>query len=345
MDATIRAILLDYEARELALADADETIGMKKAPLDLYLQLLRNFSQRYDTPAAVFKAGTYSGLPLDSSRAVLGGYPAPPADGYLENFGYPASKLSQFTLNGRFRYYNTDNFLGMTPFAQETVFNYYLPLYSPGGPVANAGMVAPELQIATETSVVQNINTFWTITWSTTGTGVNPVGGDPGQNAAGTENKPGSYNQRLLYGDPTPDDSHASDVYDNVRIDLVEWALNAIDWGTGFGDELSDITEIVDAIDLRLTGGRLAEKYPYDPSDDEDLSRDGVNPSKTTYEDGDLTNDNEFKNPREIIIDGIVGMSYNPYQTNQTNADNAKRDIFRTALYLLSVSPEFVVQK
>jgi hypothetical protein len=44
------------------------------------------------------------------------------------------------------------------------VFNFYLPSYAPQGPVGDAGLVAPEFQIATEEKVVNSANLFnWTI--------------------------------------------------------------------------------------------------------------------------------------------------------------------------------------
>ncbi|MCH2061106.1 MAG: DUF1800 family protein [Verrucomicrobiales bacterium] len=300
----------------------------------------------FNGDSSPFKAGMYSNLPLSASMPLHDtGAASPPADGYLANFGYPSAQLSNFTINSRFRYPATDQSLSMSPFSQETVFNYYLPFYSPGGPIADAGMVAPEMQIATETAVIRNLNFFWNITWNINGAGLNPVGGNPGRNSDNTERKPNGYNQRLLYQDTTPDDSHESDTYDNVRITLVDWAMNIIPWGPGPLDKLNDMTALVDAIDLRLTGGSFAAAYPYDNSDNEDPSRDGINPSKATYGDGNLTNDGELKNPREIIIEALVSMSYNPYNANEATATNAKRDLFRTALYLMSTTPEFVVQK
>jgi len=346
MTETLKAILLDYEVRELAVIDNGTTAGIKKPPLDLYLQLLRNFSQRFDTSTSTFTEGSYSESPIDASRPVPGGVAtAPPADGYIVNFGYPAAQASSFTTNSQYRYFNTDPSLGMTPFSQETVFNFYLPLFSPGGPVADAGMVAPELQIATETTVIQNVNFFRPLNFFTTGQSTNSIGGNPGRNAAGMR-KNGNYNQRLLYGDATPDDAHESDNYDNVRIALEDWALNVIPWGTSSADRLDDVTALIDAIDLRLTGGTFLASYDYDPSDNEDATADGINPSKTTYGDGDLTNDGELKNPREIIIDSLVGTtSFNPYSSNSNSARNARINLFRTALYLMSSSPGFAVQK
>jgi len=42
-----------------------------------------------------------------------------------------------------------------------SVFNYYLPTYSPPGVLAQAGLVAPELQIVNASSGVTAPNYFW----------------------------------------------------------------------------------------------------------------------------------------------------------------------------------------
>ena len=42
-----------------------------------------------------------------------------------------------------------------------SVFNFYLPSYSPPGPLADAGLVAPEFQIVNASSGVMAANYFW----------------------------------------------------------------------------------------------------------------------------------------------------------------------------------------
>ena len=53
-----------------------------------------------------------------------------------------------------------DDALGQSPLLAPSVFNFYSPNYRPAGPVAAAGMVAPEFQITTETTVVGSLNFF-----------------------------------------------------------------------------------------------------------------------------------------------------------------------------------------
>jgi uncharacterized protein (DUF1800 family) len=55
---------------------------------------------------------------------------------------------------------SADDALGQSPLLAPSVFNFYTPNYRPAGPLAAAGMVAPEFQITTETSVVGALNFF-----------------------------------------------------------------------------------------------------------------------------------------------------------------------------------------
>ena len=47
------------------------------------------------------------------------------------------------------------------PFNSPSVFNFYLPTYMPPGPLAEAGLVAPEMQIINASSGVTAPNYFW----------------------------------------------------------------------------------------------------------------------------------------------------------------------------------------
>lgn len=53
-----------------------------------------------------------------------------------------------------------DEGVGQSPLLAPSVFNFFSPNYRPTGPVAASGLVAPEFQITTETSVVGTINFF-----------------------------------------------------------------------------------------------------------------------------------------------------------------------------------------
>jgi uncharacterized protein (DUF1800 family) len=55
---------------------------------------------------------------------------------------------------------NADDGLGQSPLLAPSVFNFFSPNYRPAGPIAQAGLVAPEFQITTETTVVGGLNFF-----------------------------------------------------------------------------------------------------------------------------------------------------------------------------------------
>lgn len=54
---------------------------------------------------------------------------------------------------------------GQAPLASPTVFNFYTPFYAPPGPIAVAGLVAPEFQITTHTTSVATLNRFHELTF------------------------------------------------------------------------------------------------------------------------------------------------------------------------------------
>jgi uncharacterized protein (DUF1800 family) len=55
---------------------------------------------------------------------------------------------------------SADDALGQSPLLAPSVFNFYSPNFRPAGPVAALGLVAPEFQITSETSVVGSLNFF-----------------------------------------------------------------------------------------------------------------------------------------------------------------------------------------
>ncbi|MGB7305037.1 MAG: DUF1800 domain-containing protein [Burkholderiaceae bacterium] len=55
---------------------------------------------------------------------------------------------------------SADNGLGQSPLLAPSVFNFYSPDYRSPGPIAAAGLTAPEFQITTETAVVGTLNFF-----------------------------------------------------------------------------------------------------------------------------------------------------------------------------------------
>lgn len=340
-----KAILLDPEVRDPLLIN--DSYGMKKPPLEAYMQMLRTFEANSLLPISSdnTQAPFNGSWPSTEGSYNPGSYTGqgPYHKIFLTDYGYPSTQADNFRFNCHFFYNLTDTQLGMSPFAQETVFNYYLPDFSKGV-VKSAALVAPELQLATETEVFSNANYFWTLTWQwdtsrnnrNDGQGVNTLGGSTrNQNEAFT-------------GGATSNGDWSN--HHRVRIDFQKWAdliysqapfvgNNIPDSGGRTGESLED-EALVDFIDKRLLAGRFKANHPFDTSDDEDPTRDGFSPRDPLHGDGNLTNDNDARNPREWIIHTLT----DSFGDGSTSADN-RMNKFRTALYLISLSPEYQVKK
>jgi uncharacterized protein (DUF1800 family) len=220
-----KAILLDPEARNLTYAGF-VGFGKQKEPLIRYVQLLRAF-------------GAASELPLSD----------------LSGFGYPTSQLAHFAPGAtRMRFSNTDTSLSQTPLGSPTVFNWFLPAYSPGGSVAAAGLVAPEMQLSNETSVVQSINFHRTL--------INTSGGQGGTS---------------LFGATVT-------TLDDVKVTRLPWEqLYASEIAAG-KTMTEAVTTIVDRLDDLLMAGQLRAKYANAPLPNPRASiiAAGVNPSNAS---------------------------------------------------------------
>ncbi|MDB6148490.1 MAG: hypothetical protein JWO45_2154, partial [Spartobacteria bacterium] len=107
LKAVVRAILLDYEARN-QLAPTTNNFGHEREPVIRYANLLRAFH-------ASAASGVYELHYLEDS-------------------------------------------LGQNPLRSPTVFNFFEPNYSQPGAIAAAGLVSPEFQITTDTTVINSIN-------------------------------------------------------------------------------------------------------------------------------------------------------------------------------------------
>lgn len=101
MAATVRAVLMDPEARTLAPSAANA--GKLREPL----------------------------LRLSHLWRVLDGRPD----------------------DGRYRMWGIESWLGQAPMRSPSVFNFFLPDYSPPGELGNLGLRAPEFQITTDTTI------------------------------------------------------------------------------------------------------------------------------------------------------------------------------------------------
>jgi uncharacterized protein (DUF1800 family) len=128
LKAVIKAILLDQEARNGHL-DNPQSFGKLREPMLRITHLWRAF------PA----------IPITKQGSFYGGNTC--GQGSYEYYVVPFNGgLSQFEVT-----------LGQTMLRSPTVFNFFLPDYSPPGVVHDQNLVAPEFQIVTENT---HINTF-----------------------------------------------------------------------------------------------------------------------------------------------------------------------------------------
>ncbi len=209
LKAVVKAILLDYEARELSLTN-DIGYGKQKEPLLRYIQMLR--------------AGE------GKSQLLLSD---------LTAHGFLAAQVSRFESGAtQYRYYDTTALLGQSPMSAPSVFNWFLPDYVLGGPLAENGLFVPEFTITSESQVVQAIN----INHSTI--------------MAGT----GMYG-RPRYGETNSNPEH------RILLDFagISTRLGQLrDASSGADDdakELDAITQILDEYDLVLCSGSMKERY------------------------------------------------------------------------------------
>lgn len=63
--------------------------------------------------------------------------------------------------SGKYKVYWPEYAFGQAPLRSPTVFNFYSPTFSPPGTIADAGLVAPELQIATHSLIAEGTNEFY----------------------------------------------------------------------------------------------------------------------------------------------------------------------------------------
>jgi uncharacterized protein (DUF1800 family) len=76
--------------------------------------------------------------------------------------------------NGEYRLGNINAVFGQAPLQSSSVFNFYSPAYAPPGELADQGLVAPEMQIATEYLNTTVSNTFYNLVffWNSSATGL-----------------------------------------------------------------------------------------------------------------------------------------------------------------------------
>ncbi|NNM29941.1 MAG: DUF1800 family protein, partial [Akkermansiaceae bacterium] len=347
LDEVVRAILLDPEARNLSTTELNPEFGKKKEPLVAWIQSVRAAAGR----SRVTLDGTViSGDPILLPAQTHAGTPlAPTADGDLRNFDYLQSSIDKFQgmaaydgngelipdvtpgtfqrLPGtQYRLGALDgggtNALGQSPLKAPTVFNWFLPDYQPGGLIAGYGLVAPEFQIANESTVFQNINAFWASHWGTGGQAANSLGGNANQIAAG-------YGTILQNAQGTSTNLTDHDII----VDYMSWIWRRSNYPTiannGLTNEQDRDLQLIDDIDALFNAGRLKLKYPVDASDD-----------GTPVPEGALTH-YPNRNPREIILYYLS----DTYNESLPPSGSGLFNKVRGAFYLITTSPEFLIQK
>jgi len=294
---------LDYEARVLDFSD--HSAGMKKSPMEIFLQI----SRKLDAHTLIPLGATNATYPFDTAT---GDYSSP--DLYLTNFGYPQAVVDTMRMNQRnvmgSTFFSDTSGIQMEPFRQPTVFNWYLSDYAPTGGVSNAGLVAPEMQLANEQDVIKNINFFFDLVQDSKGISGNNIASNSDAHVLafnGDDTTTSHDNLRMDY---------------NVMTDLYYPTVAPTPTATETSEYLANL-ELLNKLDLIFTYGTLAARYPIDASDD---GVDGI-----------------AQNPREIILDAIT----HPGDNDPFDGDSDAEDRFfriRDALYLIISSPDFQIR-
>lgn len=154
----LKAILLDYEARSLQLADSSISHGRMKEPLVHFISVMRGSRAR--TGMALTALRDLQHGFSDTDAMTLNGWP-----GGLSKTLTQAEVDKYVSNASRFRFGDYGNIIGQSPLRAPSVFNWFLPDYVVPGAMAEAGLFAPEMQIASETNLVSRVNQLWSFTW------------------------------------------------------------------------------------------------------------------------------------------------------------------------------------
>lgn len=150
--AVVRAILTDYEARSPSVA-SNASYGKLKEPLLRFTALLRSFG-------ASSTSGRYLGYRHQVNGTVIDG-----------NTPKPATAGEIGTYSSGTQPYNAIGSIAQAALRSPTVFNFYHSDYVLPGPLAAAGLVAPEFEITDDNFAISVPNYLRTFAIATT-TGV-----------------------------------------------------------------------------------------------------------------------------------------------------------------------------
>jgi uncharacterized protein (DUF1800 family) len=152
LGAVVRAVLTDYEARSPVVA-ANISYGKVREPLLRLTNLLRSFNASAPNGRYVGFQVTVNGTNIDGSTPL------------------PSSQTSIGTTSGATRTDNPQTNLDEAPMRSPTVFNFFHPDYVLPGPLASAGLVAPEFEITDATFSVDVPNFIRTFVLATNTSG------------------------------------------------------------------------------------------------------------------------------------------------------------------------------
>lgn len=148
LGAVVKAILLDYEARSLEVPDTLPGAGKQKEPLMHFASMFRALKATSSAPLANLNTMAVPFTGSDSPSLIP----------------YPSSELAKFPLGTtRMRLGDQTPFIGQSPQKAPSVFNWFLPDYVQPGTMADAGLFGPELQINTESNLVNRVNRQYNI--------------------------------------------------------------------------------------------------------------------------------------------------------------------------------------
>ncbi|MEZ0390518.1 MAG: DUF1800 family protein, partial [Verrucomicrobium sp.] len=332
----VKAILLDYEARSLSIADSTLAAGKVKEPILHFAALLRSLK-------------SYSNLPLVNLTTVPISFTSVQSP---VTTAYPVTELDKFPAGAmRFRFFDTQASLTQSNQRAPSVFNWFLPDYVMPGPLAAAGLVAPELQVATESNVVNVVNAHYNLIFSSVPPTVNPGRNlDDLPNIAGyqtgagvqlsipqwavdkgyftaTQFIPGTNTAGSLYkqvDNLIPKFDEIITLYTNTYTTALAaaYAPAAVPAAPGTTQKAAAHAEavkvIVDLGDSLLSAGYLKSAYG----------------SSVT------------SNPRKSIIDAVnLIAANNRHTTDATNFANDARTRIRNTYYLLTINPQAMVLK
>lgn len=333
----VKAILLDYEARSLQLADGTVAAGKPKEPILHFAAMTR--ALKCYTGAPLVNLTTMS-VPFSATQAPI-------------LTAYEVAEYNKFPPNTvRFRWPDTQTAITQSPLRAPSVFNWFLPDYVVPGPLAAAGLVAPELQVATESNVVNVVNAHYNTIFTSYPPTVKPGRGlDDFLNLSAYQTGTGVQLAVPQYGIDkayfsgtqfsTAGTGQPADIYNQVDNLIPNWAELINLYTTTYTTTLTAqyapnpvpttpgttqkqaahaeaVKAVVDQCDLLMASGYLKAKF------------------------GGLTT----ANPRQAIIDGLNLIAANNRHTSDaTNFTNDARTRCRNALYLVVSSPQALILK